>query len=133
MKHTLKEVIVKDRAEEGNRTPKPLRADDFESSASASSATSARSERSRFTGRTPAGERPSRLPPRMVPTSGMASRNRTDRDDNSETLVNLNARVPRHLWRRVRLQCLREERLLRSFITEALREYLRERSGRRAS
>jgi len=46
-------------------------------------------------------------------------------------LVNLNARVPKHLWRRVRLQCLREERFLRSFITDALREYLRER-GRRA-
>jgi hypothetical protein len=52
--------------------------------------------------------------------------------DNSETLVNLNARVPKQLWRRVRLQCLREERLLRNFITEALREYLRQRTGRRA-
>jgi hypothetical protein len=61
----------------------------------------------------------------------MASRNRTEVED-SETLVNLNARVPKHLWRRVRLQCLREERLLRSFITDALREYLRER-GRRGS
>jgi hypothetical protein len=49
-----------------------------------------------------------------------------------EPLVNLNARVPKHLWRRVRLQCLREERLLRSFITDALREYLRRRAGRRA-
>lgn len=62
----------------------------------------------------------------------MASRNRTEVDD-SETLVNLNARVPKHLWRRVRLQCLREERLLRSFITDALREYLRERGGRRSA
>jgi len=62
----------------------------------------------------------------------MASRNRTEADD-SETLVNLNARVPKHLWRRVRLQCLREDRLLRSFITDALREYLRERGGRRGS
>ena len=62
----------------------------------------------------------------------MASRHRTEVDD-SETLVNLNARVPKHLWRRVRLQCLREERLLRSFITDALREYLRERGGRRGS
>ncbi len=50
----------------------------------------------------------------------------------NETLVNLNARVPKHLWRRVRLQCLREERLLRSFITEALRDYLRARTRRRA-
>jgi hypothetical protein len=62
----------------------------------------------------------------------MASRNRTELED-SESLVNLNARVPKHLWRRVRLQCLREERLLRSFITDALREYLRERGGRRGS
>jgi len=60
----------------------------------------------------------------------MHSRERAARDVN-ETLVNLNARVPKHLWRRVRLQCLREERLLRSFITEALREYLRGRTGRR--
>ena len=52
--------------------------------------------------------------------------------DSTETLVNLNARVPKQLWRRVRLQCLREERLLRNFITEALRKYLRQRTGRRA-
>jgi len=50
--------------------------------------------------------------------------------ESAEALVNLNARVPRHLWRRVRLQCLRDERLLRTFITEALREYLRGRAAR---
>ncbi len=50
--------------------------------------------------------------------------------ESNEALVNLNARVPRHLWRRVRLQCLRDERLLRTFITEALREYLQRRPGR---
>jgi hypothetical protein len=66
-----------------------------------------------------------------VERSTMASRARPLRAD-ADTLVNLNARVPRQLWRRVRLQCLREERLLRSFITEALREYLRERAGRPA-
>ena len=48
----------------------------------------------------------------------------------SESLVNLNARVPRHLWRRVRLRCLEEGRLLRSFITEALQEHLRGRRRR---
>ena len=53
-----------------------------------------------------------------------------DRIATQEALVNLNARVPKHLWRRVRLQCLREERLLRSFITDALREYLRGRNAR---
>ena len=42
-----------------------------------------------------------------------------------EMLVNLNARVPRNLWRRVRLQCTREGRLLRTFITEALEERLK--------
>lgn len=61
----------------------------------------------------------------------MTSRDRGSRDD-SDSLVNLNARIPKHLWRRVRLQCVHEERLLRSFITEALREYLRDRAGRRA-
>ena len=55
---------------------------------------------------------------------------RSSRDE-FESLVNLNARVPKHLWRRVRLQCVREERLLRSFITDALREYLRDRGTRR--
>lgn len=54
-------------------------------------------------------------------------------DSNDEPLVNLNARVPKHLWRRVRLRCLEDNRLLRSFITEALTEHLqtRARTGRR--
>ena len=37
----------------------------------------------------------------------MASRQRFRRDD-ADVLVNLNARVPKHLWRRVHLQSLRE-------------------------
>ena len=52
------------------------------------------------------------------------------RGEAGEGLVNLNARVPKHLWRRVRLQCLREGCLLRSFITEALNEHLRPRARR---
>ncbi len=48
----------------------------------------------------------------------------------TEPLVNLNARVPKHLWRRVRLRCLEDGRLLRAFITEALREHLRARTRR---
>ena len=48
-----------------------------------------------------------------------------------EMLVNLNARVPRNLWRRVRLQCTREGRLLRTFITEALEERLKHERRRR--
>lgn len=51
--------------------------------------------------------------------------------DLGEPLVNLNARVPKHLWRRVRLRCLEEGRLLRAFITDALREHLREQARRR--
>jgi hypothetical protein len=60
----------------------------------------------------------------------MPSRNLEPRRGD-EVLVNLNARVPKTLWRRVRLQCLRDERLLRSFITEALREYLHAHAERR--
>jgi hypothetical protein len=55
---------------------------------------------------------------------------RRRREKAHEELVNLNARVPRRLWRRVRVQCLREDRLLRSFITEALRDYLGARTRR---
>jgi len=49
-----------------------------------------------------------------------------------ETLVNLNARVPRDVWRRVRLHCLRQDCLLRAFITEALDERLRRERRRRS-
>jgi hypothetical protein len=48
-----------------------------------------------------------------------------------DLLVNLNARVPRALWRRVRVQCTRDGRLLRAFITEALEERLRVERRRR--
>jgi hypothetical protein len=47
--------------------------------------------------------------------------------DELSLLVNLNARIPKRLWRRVRLQCVRDERLLRGFVTEALQDYLRTR------
>ena len=67
---------------------------------------------------------------RMLDPETVASRDR-ETAEATEMLVNLNARVPRQLWRRVRLQCLREERLLRNFITEALREYLRDRGARK--
>jgi hypothetical protein len=61
----------------------------------------------------------------------MARRKSAPEDDVDEILVNLNARVPRNLWRRVRLQCTREGRLLRNFITEALEERLRVERRRR--
>lgn len=51
-------------------------------------------------------------------------------EEAGDLLVNLNARIPKHLWRRVRLRCLREGRLLRTFITEALGEHLRVRARR---
>jgi hypothetical protein len=55
----------------------------------------------------------------------MARSKSAPEDASDEMLVNLNARVPRNLWRRVRLQCTREGRLLRTFITEALEERLK--------
>lgn len=58
-----------------------------------------------------------------------ARKQRAD-EEVGELLVNLNARIPKHLWRRVRLRCLREGQLLRSFITEALGEHLRLRARR---
>jgi hypothetical protein len=61
----------------------------------------------------------------------MARRKSAPEDTTDEVLVNLNARVPRNLWRRVRLQCTREGRLLRNFITEALEERLRGERRRR--
>jgi len=42
-------------------------------------------------------------------------------------LVNFNVRISRSLWRRLRLECLQRECLERTFITEALVEYLRKR------
>jgi len=61
----------------------------------------------------------------------MARRKSAPEDAFDEMLVNLNARVPRNLWRRVRLQCTREGRLLRTFITEALEERLKLERRRR--
>ena len=56
----------------------------------------------------------------------MARRNGFDSKE-EDALVNLNARIPKRLWRRVRLRCVRDERLLRGFVTEALQEHLRAR------
>ncbi len=54
----------------------------------------------------------------------------TARDEHSgaEPLVNLNARIPKRLWERVRRKCHEEGRLLRVYITEALEEHLRSRT-----
>ena len=61
----------------------------------------------------------------------MARRKSSPDEVADEILVNLNARVPRNLWRRVRLQCMREGQLLRTFITQALEERLRAEKRRR--
>lgn len=45
-------------------------------------------------------------------------------------LVNLNARISKELWRRMRVKCVEEERLLRDFITEALKDQLKTLNGR---
>jgi hypothetical protein len=60
------------------------------------------------------------------------ARRQTVPDLTEDILVNLNARVPRDVWRRVRLHCLRKGCLLRAFITEALEERLRRERRRRA-
>ncbi len=62
----------------------------------------------------------------------MARQNGIDAKE-ADPLVNLNARIPKRLWRRVRLQCVRDERLLRGFVTEALQEHLRARGRAAAS
>ena len=62
----------------------------------------------------------------------MARRKSAPEESIDDVLVNLNARVPRNLWRRVRVQCTREGRLLRTFITEALEERLRSERRRRS-
>ncbi len=49
----------------------------------------------------------------------------------TEPLTALNARIPRQLWRHLRLLCVQQDRLMRDFIAEAMREYLRSRHGRR--
>ena len=58
----------------------------------------------------------------------MAAKRVTSAARADEQLVNLNARVPKKLWRTVRVHCLEEGQLLRVFITDALSEHL----GRRA-
>jgi predicted HicB family RNase H-like nuclease len=47
-----------------------------------------------------------------------------------EILVNLNARVPRDLWRRTKMHATKKGVLLREFITEALVEALRREKKR---
>ena len=62
----------------------------------------------------------------------MTRRKTGETEHANDILVNLNARIPKSLWRRVRLQCTRQGRLLRSFIQEALQERLHSQKRRHA-
>jgi hypothetical protein len=42
----------------------------------------------------------------------------------SRVLVNLNARVPEPLWRRLRMECAVDGRFIQTFIAEAIEEQL---------
>lgn len=57
------------------------------------------------------------------------SRVRTKAAD--DELVNLNARVPRSLIKRVRTQCAQGDVTMRAFITAALEQHLSSRQRRR--
>jgi hypothetical protein len=54
-----------------------------------------------------------------------------DASTTENELVNLNARIPRRLYRRVKVKALEEDRLLRDFIRDALHGHLsRKKRGR---
>ena len=44
--------------------------------------------------------------------------------NNDSSLVNLNARIPRDLWQKVKLSCFRDGKPLQGYIGEAVRERL---------
>ncbi len=60
----------------------------------------------------------------------MPRRNQLEETATDDLLVNLNARISKELWRRMRVRCVEEERLLRDFITEALKDQLKTLNGR---
>ena len=60
----------------------------------------------------------------------MPRRNQLEDTATDDLLVNLNARISKELWRRMRVKCVEEERLLRDFITEALKDQLKTLNGR---
>jgi hypothetical protein len=62
----------------------------------------------------------------------MMPRRQTAATKGVEILVNLNARVPRSLWRRVRMECAVHGRFVQTFITEAIEEQLHPRKRRGA-
>lgn len=60
----------------------------------------------------------------------MPRRNQLEETATDDLLVNLNARISKELWRRMRVRCVEEGRLLRDFITEALKDQLKTLNGR---
>lgn len=60
----------------------------------------------------------------------MPRRNQLEETATDDLLVNLNARISKELWRRMRVRCVEEGRLLRDFITEALEDQLKTLNGR---
>ena len=60
----------------------------------------------------------------------MPRRNQLEDTATDDLLVNLNARISKELWRRMRVRCVEEGRLLRDFITEALKDQLKTLNGR---
>ena len=60
----------------------------------------------------------------------MPRRNQPEETAADDLLVNLNARISKELWRRMRVKCVEEGRLLRDFITEALKDQLKTLNGR---
>ena len=60
----------------------------------------------------------------------MPRRNQLEETATDDLLVNLNARISKELWRRMRVRCVQEGRLLRDFITEALKDQLKTLNGR---
>ena len=61
----------------------------------------------------------------------MMLRRQTAGTKGTEVLVNLNARVPKSLWRRVRMECAVRGRLIQTFTTEAIEEQLHPTRRRR--
>jgi hypothetical protein len=59
------------------------------------------------------------------------ARARTKAHAAEDELVNLNARVPRGLIRRVRARCALSDQTMRDFITSALEQHLTSKTRRR--
>jgi uncharacterized protein (UPF0254 family) len=60
----------------------------------------------------------------------MRRRRRGELRGGTEPLVNLNTRIPRVLYRRVKVASVEQDREMQEFVAEAIRERLRARRGR---